>query len=162
MQRQLKDQSNWKIGLRIKKAKPQTKWPILDNFDIKYEGHQNCLKTLSRHILRVFGHHHMWCQNWCQYVWTSLCQFFLWTSSIVHVFDFLTFDIFLTTWHCFDNLASFWQHDIYFDTWAIGHMGKGVSWLLLQTKMGHLGDGAHGQWAHGHNFLNTWGIFTKI
>ena len=29
------------------------------NFDIKYEGHQNCSKTLSMHILRVFGHHHM-------------------------------------------------------------------------------------------------------
>ena len=29
------------------------------NFDVKYEGHQNCSKTLSMHILRVFGHHHM-------------------------------------------------------------------------------------------------------
>ena len=29
------------------------------NFDIKYEGHQNCSKTLSMHILRVYGHHHM-------------------------------------------------------------------------------------------------------
>ena len=29
------------------------------NFDIKYEGHQNCSKTLSMRILRVFGHHHM-------------------------------------------------------------------------------------------------------
>ena len=29
------------------------------NFDIKYEGNQNCSKTLSMHILRVFGHHHM-------------------------------------------------------------------------------------------------------
>ena len=29
------------------------------NFDIKYEGYQNCSKTLSMHILRVFGHHHM-------------------------------------------------------------------------------------------------------
>ena len=74
------------------------------NFDIKYEGHQNCWKTLSMHILRVFGHHHMWRQNLHQYVWTSLCQFifFVWTSSIVHVFDFLTFNIFLTTWHLFN------------------------------------------------------------
>ena len=44
---------------------------------------------------------------------TNMCEphyvnlFFLWTSSIVHVFDFLTFDIFLTTWHLFDNLTSF-------------------------------------------------------
>ena len=29
------------------------------NFDIKYEGHQNCSKTLSMPILRVFGDHHM-------------------------------------------------------------------------------------------------------
>ena len=29
------------------------------NFDVKYESHQNCSKTLSLHILRVFGHHHM-------------------------------------------------------------------------------------------------------
>ena len=29
------------------------------NFDVKYEGHQNCSKTLSMHILRVFGDHHM-------------------------------------------------------------------------------------------------------
>ena len=38
--------------------------------------------------------------------------FFLWTSSIVCVFDFLTFDIFLTIWHLFDNLTSFWHFDI--------------------------------------------------
>ena len=29
------------------------------NFDIKYEGQQNCSKTLSMHILRGFGDHHM-------------------------------------------------------------------------------------------------------
>ena len=34
--------------------------------------------------------------------------FFLWTSSIVQMFDYLTFDIFLTTWHLFDILTSFW------------------------------------------------------
>ena len=36
----------------------------------------------------------------------------------------------------------------------------GVPW-----GMGHMGDGAHGQWgtwAHDHNFLNTARIFTKI
>ena len=41
--------------------------------------------------------------------------FFLWTSSIVYVFDFLTFDIFLTIWHLFDNLTSFWHFDISFN-----------------------------------------------
>ena len=41
--------------------------------------------------------------------------FFLWTSSIVYVFGFLTFDIFLTIWHLFDNLTSFWHFDISFN-----------------------------------------------
>ena len=83
--------------------------------------------------------------------------FFLWTSSVVHVFDFLTFDIFLTTWHLFDNLISFWQLDIFFDMCSMGHMCKWVSWLILKIEMGHLGwwgtlvmghmaNGAHGQW----------------
>ena len=66
--------------------------------------------------------------------------FFLWTSSIVYVFDFLTFDIFLTTWHLFDNLTSFWHMSNVahgqWGTWAMGHMG--------------------------HNFLNTAWILTKI
>ena len=48
---------------------------IAINFDVKYEGHQNCSKTFSMHILRLFGHHHTWHQNWCQYLWISLCQF---------------------------------------------------------------------------------------
>ena len=89
------------------------------NFDVRYEGHQNCPKILSMNILRVFSDHHLWRQNWHQYLWTSLCQFnFLWTSSIVKVFEFLTFDIFLTTWHFFDNLTSFWH----FDTFNLNHL----------------------------------------
>ena len=146
------------------------------NFDVKYEGHQNCSQTLSIHILSVFGHHHMWGQNWHQYVWTSLCQFiFLWTSSIVHVFDFLTFDIFLTTLHLFDNFTSFWQLDIFLTTWHLfWHMGNGTheqKGIMVNTAdrdgapggMGHLGGWGHmGDGVHGHNFFNTWGIFTKI
>ena len=89
------------------------------NFDVRYEGHQNCPKILFMNILRVFSDHHLWRQNWHQYLWTSLCQFnFLWTSSIVKVFEFLTFDIFLTTWHFFDNLTSFWH----FDTFNLNHL----------------------------------------
>ena len=34
------------------------------------------------------------------------------------MFHFLTFDIFLTTWHFFDNLTSFW----YFDTFNLNHL----------------------------------------
>ena len=100
----------------------------------------------------------------------SMCEphyvnlFFLWTSSIVHVFDFLTFDIFLTTWHLFDNLRS-----IFFDIWAMGNVGKWVSWLILKIEMGHLGEWGTwmmGQWATWClimcNFLNTAWIFIKI
>ena len=93
----------------------------------------------------------------------SMCEphyvnlFFLWTSSIVHVFDFLTFDIFLTTWHLFDNLTSF------FDIWTHGQMG-----IMVNTEDR---DGA--PWGMGHmvnvimclimcNFLNTAWIFIKI
>ena len=121
------------------------------NFDIKYEGHQNSSKTLSMHISRVFGHHHMWCQNWHQYVWTSLCQFifFLWTSSIVHAFDFLTFDIFLTTWHLCDNLTSF----LTYGQWEMWQMGIMVN---TEDRWGTFGDGAHGWWGNGP----TWSMWS--
>ena len=113
------------------------------NFDVKYEGHQNCSKTLSMHILRVFGHHHMWHQNWRQYVWTSLCQFIFFVN-LLHSPCVWLFDM----WHLFDNLTSFWQLDIFFDIWAMGNVGKWVSWLILTIEMGHLG-GWH-TWAMGH------------
>ena len=40
---------------------------------------------------------------------------FLWTSSIVCVFDFLTFDIF------FDILTSFWHFDIFLTIWHMAY-----------------------------------------
>ena len=136
------------------------------NFDIKYEGHQNCSKTLCMHILRFFGHHHMWRQNWHQYVWTSLCQFIFFVN-LLHSQCVWLFDI----WHLFDNLTSFWQLDTFFDIWAMGNVGKWVSWLILKIDMGHLG--GWGPWVMEHmvnevmclimcNFLNTAWIFIKI
>ena len=133
------------------------------NFDVKYEGHQNCSKTLSMQILRGFSHHHMWRQNWRQYVWTSLCQFTFFCE--LHSSCVWLFDIFLTTWHLFDNLTSF------FHIWAMGHMGKGVLLLILKIEMGY--NGGWGRWVMGHmvnvvmcwimcNSLNTAWIFTKI
>ena len=118
------------------------------------------------HILRVFGHHHMWRQNWHQYVWTSLCQFIFFVN-LLHSPCVWLFDI----WHLFDNLTAFWQLDIFFDIWALGNVGKWVSWLILKIEMGHLG--GLGTWVVGHmvnvvmclimcNFLNTAWIFTKI
>ena len=41
--------------------------------------------------------------NVCEPHYVNL--FFLWTSSIVCMFDFLILDIFLTTWHLFDILT---------------------------------------------------------
>ena len=38
----------------------------------------------------------------------------------------------------------------------------GVPWGWGTWVMGHMGDGAHGHWAHDHNFLITAWIFTKI
>ena len=83
------------------------------NFYVRYEGHQNCPKILSLNILRVFSDHHLWRQNWCQYVWTSLCQFnFL--VNLLHSLGVWFFDI----WHLFDNLTSFWQLDIFLTVWV--------------------------------------------
>ena len=72
-------------------------------------------------------------------------------------------------WHLFDNLTSFWQLDIFFDIWAMGHMGNGIhgQWgIVVNTEdrdevprgMGHMGDGAHGQWgtwAIGHMIITS-------
>ena len=78
------------------------------NFDITYDGDQKLSKCAKKVFLNNFGDLHIWHQNWRHYVWTSLCEFiFLWTSSIVCVLDFLTFDIFLTFWHLIDILTSF-------------------------------------------------------
>ena len=71
--------------------------------------------------------------------------FFLWTSSIVYVFDFLTFDIFLTIWHLFDNLTSFWH----MNNGAHGQWGTSVKgWLILHIEVRHLGGRAHGPIGH--------------
>ena len=47
-------------------------------------------------------------------------NFFLWTSSIVHVFDFFIFDIFLTIWHLFDNLTSLGGLSVTLIAWHTG------------------------------------------
>ena len=84
------------------------------NFDIRYEGHQNCPKILSINILRVFSDHHLWCQNRRQYLWTSLCQFNFFVN-LLHSLGVWIFDI----WHLFDNLTSFWKLDIFLTTWHL-------------------------------------------
>ena len=134
----VKKMSNGQKDVKYKKVKHM----------VKYKGHQNWSKILHVYILRVFGHHTMWHQNWHQYVWTSLCQFiFLWTSSIVHVFDFLTFDIFLTTCHhltyccpitCVTHYS--WEQGV---MWHIAIIMYRSRWGT--GEMGYMGDGAHGQ-----------------
>ena len=118
---------------------------------------QNCSKILSVNILRVFSDHHLWRQNWRQYLWTSLCQFIFFVN-LLHSPGvwFLTFDIFLTTWHLFDNLTSFWHSTYNMGTWWTC-AGSCVQWILpipIRSRwgtgaMGHMGNGAHGQ-------LGTW------
>ena len=119
-------------------------------FDVKYEDHQNCSKILSMHTLRVFGYHHMWYQNWCQYVWTSLCQFIFCELSIVQVFNFSTTDIFLTTWYHFTFCCPITYVPHY--SWEQGWWGIWALWHvpLLDLHggrvMGYMGNRAHAQW----------------
>ena len=82
------------------------------NFDLRYEGHQNCPKILSMNILRVFSDYHLWRQNWRQYLWTSSCQFNFFVN-LLHSLGVWYFDI----WHFFDNMTSFWQLDIFLIFW---------------------------------------------
>ena len=69
------------------------------NFDVKYEGHQNCSKA---HFYAHFEG--FWSPSYLMSKLTSICvnlimsiHFFCEPPPSVHVFDFLTFDIFLTT-----------------------------------------------------------------
>ena len=64
-------------------------------------------------------------------------NFFLWTSSIVCMFDFLIFDIFLTTWHLFDilthqfNLNHLSPHRaILFYSFGVKHHFITIKWVL--------------------------------
>ena len=66
------------------------------NFDVTHDGHQKPSKCFSESILGNFDDLHIWCQNWCQYLWTSLCHFLV---NLLHSPDVWLFDIFLTTWH---------------------------------------------------------------
>ena len=122
------------------------------NFDVKYEGHQNCSKTLSKHILRVLVT--IICDvkidvNMCEPHYVNLFFF----VNLLHSPCVWLFDI----WHLFDNLTSFWQLDIFMTTWHLfWHLdnGKcGQMGIMVNTEdrdevpwgMGHMGDGAHGQ-----------------
>ena len=98
------------------------------NFDVRYEGHQNCPKILSMNILRVFSDHHLWCQNWCQYLCTSLCQFNFFVN-LFHSLGVWIFDI----WHLFDNLTSFWQLDIFLTFWHITWTISAHHWLGVKV-----------------------------
>ena len=82
------------------------------NFDVQIWRSSKLPKNTFYEHFEGFSDHHVWRQNW-PLISVNLIMsiyFFLWTSSIVQVFDFLTFDIFLTTWH----LLTFWHI-----TWTI-------------------------------------------
>ena len=104
------------------------------NFDVRYEGHQNCPKILSMNILSVFSDHHLWHQNWRQYLRTSLCQFNFFVN-LLHSLGVSFFDI----WHLFDNLTSFWQLDIFLIFWEqIAHGPMGPMWLIPLYPIAHM------------------------
>ena len=104
------------------------------NFDVRYEGHQNCPKILSMNILSVFSDHHLWRQNWRQYLWTSLCQFNFFVN-LLHSLGVSFFDI----WHLFDNLTSFWQLDIFLIFWEqITHGPPFPMWLIPLYPIVHM------------------------
>ena len=101
------------------------------NFDVRYEGHQNCPKIVS---MKVFSDHHLWCQNWRQYLWTSLCQFNFFVN-LLHSLGVSFFDI----WHLFDNLTSFWQLDIFLIFWEqIAHGPPFPMWLIPLYPIAHV------------------------
>ena len=104
------------------------------NFDVRYEGHQNCPKILSMNILSVFSDHHLWRQNWRQYLWTSLCQFNFFVN-LLHSLGVSFFDI----WHLFDNLTSFWQLDIFLIFWVqMAHGPPFPMWLISLYPIAHV------------------------
>ena len=107
-------------------------------------------------IFRQFFH--IWCQNWCQYLWTSLCQFNFFVN-LLHSLGVSFFDI----WHLFDNLTSFW----YFHTFNLNHLSphRAIffygSWIRACT--GSFGDvpkyfGLHKE----VGYIAKWWVFTKI
>ena len=54
---------------RLEEVHKKNKFTHIDvNFDIKYEGHQNCSKTLSMHIFRSF-----WSPSYVMSKLTSVC-----------------------------------------------------------------------------------------
>ena len=79
------------------------------NFDVRYEGHQNCPKILPMDILRVFSDHHMWHQNWHQCV-----------NLIVEVDK-------KTNWH--DEVHTHW-HQFWCQIWRSSKSQKYFLWTF--------------------------------
>ena len=96
------------------------------HIDVTYDGHRKPSKTLSHPFWGFLVTIICDVKNWRQCVWTSWQ--FIFFVNLLHSLCVWLFDI----WHLFDNLTSFWQFDIFlttwclFDTWTMGHMGKGV------------------------------------
>ena len=92
------------------KKKKLTQWgshiltSILTSHIMVTKNPQNVHRNYFRAILLTFIFDIKIDINICEPHYVNLL-FFLWTSSIVCMFDFLIFDIFLTTWHLFDNLT---------------------------------------------------------
>ena len=82
--------------------------------------------------------------NICEPHYVNL--FFLWTSSIVQMFDYLTFDIFLTEGIGYKGYGQ-WGTGVW-GLWAMGYRVYGphrqwVTWAMGYWGMGHMGNEAH-------------------
>ena len=83
------------------------------NFDVTYEGHQNCSKTHFMNILTVFGDVHIRPKNCPCQVWTSLYQvLFFWNLKISWVFFKLQLELICEYWKLntkLSKLSNFYQ-----------------------------------------------------
>ena len=131
------------------------------NFDVKYEGHQNCWKNTFYAHFEGF-----WSPSYVRSKLTSICvNLIMWIYyffvNLLHspgvwlLTSFWQLDIFLTTWHLFWHMGNGTngQRSIMVNT----EDRDGVPWGWGTWVMGHMGN-----WANDHNFLNTAWIFTKI
>ena len=91
------------------------------NFDVNNEGHQKCSKTLSMHILTVF-----WSPSCVTSKLMSICV------NLLHSPCVWLFDIFLTTWHLFDNLT------YYLNYLSLSHASQGVGQGVHVTCTHHM------------------------
>ena len=96
------------------------------NFNVTYDGHQSPSKCSQKVFLTNFDDLHIWCQNWYQYVRTSLCHF------IFRWFKFrLKPPYTIGHGHLFGNLGHF-PLDFFCQIWT-QHSLRHLLWHLMTS-----------------------------